>query len=231
MTSASFFKSLAATTLAVSFSASVSAAIIHEVSNQDQVVSSCGGAAYGLYTNGLALGSGSYCSYYYSINPGTNFTRFDDGTASFTGTATNQFGVEATINLNLFGFTTDYSPVKTGGGSNTADWGFYTNLTEDSSITIDGTEYFARLVGAPDNIGSKPVFQYGTGANDKTGEFGGSVWLDMYSANGDALFVEPNHWDINFDLGPGFELDVPAPATAGLLALGIAALRFARKRK
>ena len=53
---------------------------------RSEVVSSCGGAAYGLYTNGLALGSASACSYYYSINTGTNFTTFDDGTASLTGT-------------------------------------------------------------------------------------------------------------------------------------------------
>ncbi|GAA3955592.1 PEP-CTERM sorting domain-containing protein [Allohahella marinimesophila] len=231
MTSSSIFKGMAATALAVTFSASVSAATIYEAFDQGEVASSCGGAQYGLWTNGLALGSGSACSYHYSINPGTNFTTFDDGTASFTGTATNGYGIEATISLNLFGFTTDYSPVKTGGSANTADWAFYTNLTEDSSITVGGVEYFARLVGAPDNIGTKPVFQYGTGANDKTEAFGGSVWLDMYSANGDALFTEPNHWDINFDLGPGVGLDVPAPSTIGLLALGIAALRLSRQRK
>lgn len=54
----------------------------------------------------------------------------------------------------------------------------------------------------------------GFGANDKTGDSGGSTWLNILDPHGHALA----HWDINFDLAqiPG----TPVPAPAGLLLFG-----------
>src|SRR5690606_14888579 len=137
-------------------------------------VSSCGGAQYGLWTNTLTADN---CSKHFSIENGSTFLRLYDGTAAFTDSASNHLGTSAIFDLTFTGFQDDYSVVKTGGTAEQADWNFYTGLTADSKITVGGVDYFAQLVGAPTNVGSMPVFQYGTGANDKTGAFGGSVWM------------------------------------------------------
>ena len=232
-------KGFTLTAIALAVSLPASAAVIQgfDVKNQGQTVTSCGGAQYGLWTNSLTA---EKCSKYFALDVGTVFLRSDDGTATFTGSASNPFGSTAIFDLTFTGFQDDYSVVKTGGTAEQADWNFYTGLTADSKITVDGVDYFAQLVGAPDNIGTMPVFQYGTGANDKTAAFGASTWMDMYSADGTALFTAGNHWDINVDLteNPGLVpdrpnpgVDVPAPATLGLLALGVAALRLSRRSK
>lgn len=227
-------KSFTLTALALAVSLPASAAVIQgfDVKNSGELA--CGCAEYGLWTNTL---TSSKVSKYFSIDAGTTFLRSDDGTARFTGSATNPLASTAIFDLTFTGYQDNYSVVKTGGTAQQADWNFYTGLTADSKITVGGVDYFAQLVGAPNNVGSMPVFQYGTGANDKNAAFGGSVWMDMYSADGTALFAGNKHWDINFNLTenpnlvPDTNVDVPAPATLGLLALGIAAVRLSRRSK
>src|SRR5690606_4003423 len=136
----------------------------------------------------------------YRISNGATFLQSRDGTARLQGSTINPSGISASFDLLLTGFAETYSVVKTGGSKNTSDWNFYTALSPESRINVGGTDYYAQLVAAPGKSGNAPVFQFGTGANDKTEAFGGSVWMDIYAANGQPLYTGSKHWDLNFDL-------------------------------
>lgn len=229
-----FSKRFVLSALAMTLSMSVSAAVISGYDVTDTASKDCGGANHGLYTNSLKLGANKCAARSYSIGSGSTFLQSDDGTARLKGTALNPYGINAAFDLLFTGFTESYSVVKKGGSSNTADWNFYTGMSSDSRITVDGIDYYAQLVAAPGKSGKAPVFQFGTGANDKTNAFGGSVWMDIYAANGKPLYTGSKHWDLNFDLNYNEDLvpdiNVPTPATLGLLVLGIAVTCLSRRK-
>ncbi|GAA3978201.1 hypothetical protein [Allohahella marinimesophila] len=214
---------------------SVSATVISGYDVSDTASKNCGGVSHGLSTNSLKLGAKNCMARSYSLEEGAVFLQSDDGTARLLGTAVNPYGVSAAFDLLFTGFTDSYSVVKKGGSSNTSDWNFYTGLSADSRINVDGTDYYAQLVAAPGKSGKAPVFQFGTGANDKTNAFGGSVWMDIYAANGQPVYTGSKHWDLNFDLSYNSDLvpdvNVPTPATLGLLVLGVAVLCLSRRKK
>lgn len=181
--------------------------------------SSC---SHGLWTNTRNSG----CSRYFSFQDGSTFSiDTDTGTGTFTGTAINDLGETATLDLSLSGFS-DTLPgggtYKAGGLSYDPDRiDFFTNAT--GSIDIDGATYSLQ---AGDPFAGSTSFQFGTGANDKTSAFGGSAWLNILDPSG-ALMP---HWDINFNLALRPGTPVPAPGMLVLLALAVG-LVMGRNRK
>ncbi|KLI64564.1 PEP-CTERM sorting domain-containing protein [Aurantiacibacter marinus] len=183
-----------------------------------------GSCPHGLWTNTLNSG----CERHHSFQDDTLFSiDTDAGTGTFTGTAINPSGQTATLDLTLSGFldTLDGTgfDYKAGGGPyDPSVQDYFTNAS--GTITIGGVTY---TLNSTDPMAGNTVFQFGTGANDKTGDFGGSAWLNLLNPHGHALA----HWDINFDLAliPG--TPVPAPAGLLLFGLGLAGAYGMRRRK
>lgn len=151
------------------------------------------GCSHGLWTNNALH---SDCSRKFSFQDGTTFTQDTDaGTASFTGTAINDEGQVATLDLSFDGFQdalTGSQTYKGGGGAYDAStMDFYSGAS--GTITIDGAVYTLK---PSDPLAGSTTLQIGDGANDKTSAFGGSAWLNMLDPSGWAL----RHWDINFNL-------------------------------
>lgn len=184
--------------------------------NISDAAGNCPGGTHGLWTN-RAMGSPSCDANYFSIS-GT-LTQFDNGTATLFATAVNPDSVEAVIDFTFGGYTEDHTtlPLKNGGGASPAqisDWVFYTTI--DGSITIDGLGSFDAL-GLTGGHG----LQIGWGANDKTSDFGASVWLDMSGGHSGG-----KHWDINMDL----VAQVPEPSMLLLLSTGLIGFALVRRK-
>lgn len=182
-----------------------------------------GSCPHGLWTNTLNSG----CSRYYSFQDGSTFSvDTDAGTGSFTATAINNLGTVATLDLSLSGLLdtlngTGFGYKGGGGPYDPASQDYFTNAS--GTITVGSRTY---TLNPSDPLAGNTVFQFGTGANDKTGDFGGSAWLNMLNPWGYAI----PHWDINFDL-THVPTQVPAPAGALLLGLGLAGAWGARRRR
>ncbi len=168
----------------------------------------CNSAPHGLWTGFMLTGE---CANYFDIDAGTLFTEFYDGTATLTGSATNQFGVTATIDLFLSDFA-EVGNYKQGGGvaydplTDTPDIDFYQSVS--GTITLLGVVHEISLHAFD--------FQYGIGANAKTNEYGAAAWVN---ASGYADY----HWDLNLAF-------VPEPTTIALLGLSLAGLGFTRRK-
>ncbi len=181
-----------------------------------------GNCSHGLWTNTLRDG----CSKKFSFQDGTVFTQnTDNGTATFTGTALNNQGEVATLDLMFSHFQDELfngQEYKAGGGAyNPALMDFYSSGS--GTITIDGAVY---TVNPGDGLAGTTTLQIGPGANDKTGDFGGSAWLNILNPS----HLSIPHWDINFDLTPG-STPVPAPAGMALFGLALMGLWAGRRRK
>ena len=216
-----FIASVAAGLAFAGFAAAPAAASIIEYDVTDyNAGTSC---SHGLWTNARSSG----CSKNFSFQDGTSFTvDTANGTGTFTGTAINNLGEVATIDFALSGLVDDLpggNQYKAGGlPFDAATIDFFTDAT--GTIDIDGTLYSLQ---AGDPFAGNTLFQFGTGANDKTADFGGSSWLNVLNPNGHD-YVGSGHWDINFNLSQ--RTDVPAPGMVLLLGLG-AALVLRRRGK
>ena len=208
-----------ASTMALSAPAAASV-IDYSVSSHNSGTSSC---PHGLWTNN-AFHSG--CSKKFDFQDGTTFSiDTDAGTGSFTGTAINDLGEVATLDL-AFTDLVDALPsgydYKAGGGAyDPSIMDFF--LGGSGTITIGGDTY---SLGSDPFAGNTSV-QFGFGANDKDGDFGGSAWLNIIDPNG----VHLPHWDINFDLAEIPTTPVPAPGGLALLALGLAGVWAGQRRR
>lgn len=179
--------------------------------------SSC---SHGLWTNTRNSG----CSRKFSFQDGSTFSVDSaSGTGSFAATAINDLGEVATIDLSLTGFVDELpagNSYKAGGLSyDPSRIDFFTGAT--GTIDIDGQIYSLKN---GDPFAGNTLFQFGTGANDKTADFGGSAWLNIIDPSGTLL----RHWDINFNLSER-PVDVPAPGMLVLFAMALG-LVFGRRR-
>lgn len=214
-----FKLALGAAVVAMGFATPAQADILnYDVSN-----ATGGSCPHGLWTNSLNSG----CARHYSFQDGSTFSvDTDAGTGTFTGTAINSLGTVATLDLSLTGLLDTLNGT---GATYKGGGGPYDPATQDyfssasGTITIGGQVY---TLNPSDPFAGSTVFQFGPGANDKTSDFGGSAWLNMLDPHGSLL----PHFDINFDL-THVPTQVPAPAGALLLGLGLAGVWGARRRK
>jgi len=191
------------------------------------------GYDHGLWTNGLILKDTSSSLTYsnenikrYSYSSDSKLLAYDDGTAHLSAQAINPYGFTATIDIWFDGFTDSYSKIKPGVASDFSNWDFYTSIRKGSHINLNSKTYFVGMV----NDGNGPVLQIGTGANDKTMDFGASTWMDIFSDEDRTVkLFNTKHWDLNMDLTPS---PVPVPAAIWLMTpalLGV--FGFSRKKK
>lgn len=215
-------KVLALAAASLAFTAVPASAGIIEYDVTDyNVGSSC---SHGMWTNSRNTG----CSKYFSFQDGTVFSVDTDAlTGTFTGTAINNLGEVATLDIALTGLV-DALPAgntyKAGGGAydpNKID--FFTDAT--GTITIGGTVYSLQ---PGDPFAGSTLFQFGEGANDKTSAFGGSSWLNLLNPNG-TDFTGSRHWDLNFNLFR--RTDVPEPSMLLLFALALLGLFGGTRRR
>lgn len=208
-----------AAAMTTAMAAPVSASTIdYDVSNATS--NSC---SHGLWTN--TVGSG--CAKKYSFQDGSTFSQDTAaGTATFTATAINNLGKVATLDLNFKGFQDALTPgqmYKGGGGAyNAATMDFYSQAS--GTITIDGKVF---TLNPNDAMAGTTTLQIGAGANDKTGDFGGSAWFNILDPSGWSL----PHWDINFDLTPRPGTEVSAPGGMALFGLALVGLWAGRRRR
>lgn len=206
---------------ALAFAAPAQASVIqYDVTN-----ASGGSCQHGLWVNSLRSGQ---CNQRFSFQDGTTFTQDTNaGTATFTGTAINGSGEVATLNLNFSGFQDALGPhqiFKDGGGIayDPSLIDFYN--TGSGTITVGGETF---TLYPSDPFAGETLFQFGTGANDFTGDFGGSAWLNVIDSSGRHL----PHFDINFDLALRPGTAVPAPGALALFGLALAGVWAGRRRR
>ncbi|MEM1134136.1 MAG: PEP-CTERM sorting domain-containing protein [Pseudomonadota bacterium] len=188
-----------------------------------------GGCSHGLWTGSL----GSGCTRRYSLQDGSIFTVDEHNqTATFTGSAINDQGTVAQIDLSFGGFLETIAGTgfdyKDGGGpfdpvTDTPDIDFFT--TGSGTITI-GNQVFT--LNPNDPFAGNTAVQIGPGANDKNDKFGASAWINILDPHGNPLH---QHWDFNLNLHERPGTPVPAPAGLGLMALGLAGLGMGLRRR
>ncbi|MEM9742107.1 MAG: hypothetical protein AAF918_05430 [Pseudomonadota bacterium] len=218
-------------------------------------------APHGLWTNRYQVGAGSVhggCGQYFNFSDDSTLD-VDGSKARLSATATNPYGVTADIDfvfrkpLGLADWEKTGGKVKGADLGDESKWTFYElgkgriNVTQKHSIgniDIKVVDHF-RL-----DLKDDTAFQFGVGANDKTGAMGASGWLDINlwarttlvykwdKVVGGWASVIPDlwghlydwklgdHWDLNMELSA-----VPLPSSLVLFISGLLALAGFNSRK
>lgn len=220
---------------------------VYSVSNTGQVNCTTGGndAPHGLWTNKYRPGTGG-CRQYFGFQEGSTLN-VNGSTAQLTATAVNPAGVTAHIDFSFEQPTSkaDWEAaggvIKTGGGNDTDDWSFYQLGEGNIKVSYD-REWRGNTYRITDrftlDLVDRTSFQFGLGANDKTGAFGASAWMDIESwthtvmtqqfdrARQAWISIEMPSWSFNHKLGGHWDLNmdlnaVPLPAAAWLFITGL----------
>ncbi len=216
---------------------------------------------HGLYTGNTWVQVPCQADRHYGFDASqSTFTKYESDsfatTAVLDAVAYNNNGWKADINIDFFDFDiTSRNKMVKEGGTVENNWEYYHDFS--GSITLTGSwfdnnnvehkashlfniQYDKNKNTNKDNSTSyapgKPAMQVGLGANDKTIDFGASVWVDAVAQYSDynnlpVAFGDIFDWDLNMNLTNKTTVEVPAPAGLGIFALGLFGLAAARKRK
>jgi len=141
---------------------------------------------------------------YYTISD-ASLVEYNDGTASFTGTITNNtitdisFHIDVTFSGRTFNTPQNSPKANSCGNNNTSDWYYYTSTW--GTLTGQGVAEGA-LINLERN---GPSFQLGTGANQTEGQsiFNASGWLKLSivsQPNASSVVLNGNGGDFNINL-------------------------------
>ena len=195
------------------------AGVMYDVSN---ATTACG-TGHGLWTGGQYKGEG--CGNYFAIDAWLKIDGDgEDKTGHLYGTAKNNNDWVATIDIWMKDWSDTSDKYKQEGGAE------YDAAAHDFFKQYGGTITMTK--GDKKKVWNvKPYayyFQYGVGASAKGKDYmGASAWLAACKVTKDGEKCPSGHWDLNLKLTK----KVPEPGTLGLLALGLAGLGLARRRR
>ncbi|MGB7374227.1 hypothetical protein [Pontixanthobacter sp.] len=184
--------------------------------------------------HGLWAGAaGRGCLKRYSFHDGSTVLQdIVAGPATFPGAAANNPGKSSAFNLQLKAYQDALTPgqtYKARSAYNMAAMGFYSQAS--GTITTGGKVYALHPHGPTPRPTPRPAprpvtVQTGAGANDRTGDFGGSARFTILGPSGWSL----PHWDNSFILPPRAATKVSAPGGMALLGLSLVVLWAVRRR-
>lgn len=238
-----------AATITIGFSSAAQAGSVYGVSDTAEVNCTTRGndAPHGLWTNRYRPGYGG-CRQYFSFQEDSSLTVTGDS-AALSATAINPAGAVANIEFTFekptsaADFASSGGTVKTGGGTDTSGWSLYQVGSGNIDITTERTwgKWTYRVIDQFSlDLANRTAFQFGLGANDKTGALGASAWLDIETWTRNTIVlrfdevrkswekaIRPwkfdrrlgGHWDLNMELSA-----VPLPAAAWLFLTGLLGL-------
>ena len=195
------------------------ATLVYNVSSTSKL--NCGGGPHGLWTN-TDFGSPSCDDNYFDISGTFTVDKTSADSSAWFGslvaTATNPDSVEASIFLTFTGYSDDHTlfSIKNGGGGVPSTWEFFDSVA--GVISFDSPSAYGQTLFNIDAMVGNHAFQIGYGANDKTGAFGGSAWIQSQDMNS-------HHWDLNLDFH-----SVPEPTSLVIMGLGLLGFGFSRKK-
>lgn len=185
-------------------------------------------------THGLFIRSfGSACNQRFSLQDGALFSLDTNSqTATFSGSAINQRGQVANINLSFSDFLdttagTGFRFNNEGGGSfdpvlDAPAIDFFSNGS--GTITVDNQRF---TLNPSDPFRGNTIFQFGLGADDTPGAFEAGAWINLIDRFGNSI----GNADINLAFSQRAGVPVSAPAGLGLMVMGLMGLGLGLRRR